>query len=146
MINQFRGVNAFLSNMYPCELTYNGIKFNNLESLFQSFKAIDKQHEYGGLVGKVAKAKGRKEKLPANWNEVRVELMYGCLYLKFSQNPKLLERLLATGNEELVEGNTWHDTFWGVCTCRECKGRGDNILGKLLMKVREELRHDHIRK
>ena len=46
-----------------------------------------------------------------------------------------------TGDAELIEGNTWHDNYWGVCSCSKCNGRGKNRLGKLLMKVREELRH-----
>ena len=54
---------------------------------------------------------------------------------KFTQNEELKEKLLATENEELVEGNTWHDTYWGVCN-----RRGKNKLGKILMRIREELR------
>lgn len=50
--------------------------------------------------------------------------------VKFAE-PGLQAKLLETGNEELVEGNYWGDTFWGVC-----RGRGENHLGKLLMKVR----------
>jgi predicted NAD-dependent protein-ADP-ribosyltransferase YbiA (DUF1768 family) len=54
--------------------------------------------------------------------------------LKFSTHQELRERLLATGEAELIEGNTWNDTFWGVC-----KGEGQNWLGKILMEVRKEL-------
>ena len=55
--------------------------------------------------------------------------------------PELREKLLATGNEELVEGNTWHDNIWGNCSCDCCKKiEGQNKLGKLLMQVREEIR------
>jgi predicted NAD-dependent protein-ADP-ribosyltransferase YbiA (DUF1768 family) len=50
-------------------------------------------------------------------------------------DPELAEKLLATGDEELVEGNTWNDRFWGVC-----RGEGRNELGKILMRVRAELR------
>jgi predicted NAD-dependent protein-ADP-ribosyltransferase YbiA (DUF1768 family) len=61
------------------------------------------------------------------------------LRLKF-QDPKLRAMLLATGNEELIEGNTWHDNTWGDCSCDACKDiEGKNMLGKLLMKVRDEL-------
>ena len=54
---------------------------------------------------------------------------------KFSTNESLKKRLLETGDEELIEGNTWNDTYWGVC-----KGVGLNKLGEILMRVREELK------
>ncbi len=50
----------------------------------------------------------------------------------------LAEKLLATGDDELVEHNTWDDSFWGTCN-----GEGENHLGKILMKVRQELRNDN---
>jgi predicted NAD-dependent protein-ADP-ribosyltransferase YbiA (DUF1768 family) len=59
---------------------------------------------------------------------------------KFSLYPTLREKLLATGEEELVEGNYWHDNFWGACSCRKCEGREKhNHLGRILMKVRSGL-------
>ena len=69
----------------------------------------------------------------ADWNDIRVKVMYLILKAKFGQNPDLLEKLLATGDTYLMEGNTWHDTFWGVCN-----GHGENWLGRLLMQVRSE--------
>ena len=51
--------------------------------------------------------------------------------MKFDQNPDLKAKLVATGNQELVEGNTWYDTFWG-----KCGGVGENWLGRLLMAYR----------
>jgi len=58
--------------------------------------------------------------------------MAQCLRLKFADFP-LLGSLLATGTEELIEGNKHNDTFWGVCA-----GVGENNLGKLLMRVRAD--------
>lgn len=49
--------------------------------------------------------------------------------------PKLRSQLLSTGTAELVEGNWWNDRYWGVCN-----GRGENHLGKILMRIREELK------
>jgi predicted NAD-dependent protein-ADP-ribosyltransferase YbiA (DUF1768 family) len=60
--------------------------------------------------------------------------MRSLLRQKFA-HPSMRERLLATGDEELIEGNWWGDTFWGVCN-----GEGQNQLGKLLMRVRHESR------
>ena len=55
---------------------------------------------------------------------------------KFSQNPELLQRLIDTGDMELVEGNRWHDAYWGVDLAT---GEGENHLGLILMKIRSEL-------
>ena len=65
---------------------------------------------------------------------VKVKLMFELVLEKFKQNPELKQKLLETGNQELIEGNTWNDTFWGVCN-----GQGQNWLGKILMLVRSEL-------
>lgn len=70
----------------------------------------------------------------SDWEEVKLGVMEGLLREKFS-DPELRRKLLATGERELVEGNDWGDSFWGVCA-----GRGKNHLGRLLMKLREELR------
>ena len=53
--------------------------------------------------------------------------------------PELRTKLLATGNRVLVEGNYWHDNFWGECTCEKCKAtqKAENWLGKLLMERRD---------
>ena len=63
-------------------------------------------------------------------------LMKRLLKMKFAI-PELKEMLLATGDEELVEGNYWRDTIWGVCD-----GVGENHLGKMLMEIREDLRNE----
>ena len=53
---------------------------------------------------------------------------------KFKTHPDLAAQLLATDPQELVEGNHWKDTYWGVCD-----GIGQNNLGKILMIVRDEI-------
>jgi ribA/ribD-fused uncharacterized protein len=74
-------------------------------------------------------------KLRSDWTEIRLEIMEKIVRAKFWQNPHLARKLVATGDQKLVEGNRWNDTFWGVC-----RGVGENHLGKILMRVREELR------
>ena len=59
------------------------------------------------------------------------------LHLKFRQHPELGNLLIATGDAELIEGNIWRDTYWGVCN-----GVGKNRLGELLMQLRNELRQE----
>ncbi len=65
---------------------------------------------------------------------MKVDVMFGLIQQKFS-NPTLRTMLLDTGEAELVEVNNWGDTFWGVF-----QSYGENNLGKLLMKVRAEIR------
>tara|TARA_Y100000296_G_scaffold19348_1_gene23079 strand:+ start:3287 stop:3481 length:195 start_codon:yes stop_codon:yes gene_type:complete len=60
--------------------------------------------------------------------------MNSLVWQKFSQNKELKENLIATAGRELIEGNTWGDTYWGVCN-----GKGQNILGIILTRIREEL-------
>lgn len=68
--------------------------------------------------------------------------MYDILKTKFSDDD-LKARLLLTGDKKLIEGNTWHDNFWGDCTCKKCETvERKNTLGKLLMKLRDELREN----
>jgi ribA/ribD-fused uncharacterized protein len=64
-------------------------------------------------------------------------IMLRGLEMKFQQNSEILEKLLSTTGFEIVEGNTWHDNFWGNCTCKKCKDiEGLNKLGLLIMQVR----------
>ncbi len=140
MIDAFRGVYAFLSNFYLCRVTYDGIVYPSAEHTFQAQKTDDKSKQLE--VAKLptpAKAKHygrRKLKLGSDWEETKVDVMRRVLFAKFTQNPKLLKALVNTGSEILVEGNDWGDRFWGVC------GTGSNMLGKLLMELREIARDD----
>ena len=71
-----------------------------------------------------------------DWKEVSVEMMRGLLVQKFTY-AILRRKLLASFTAELVEGNWWHDNFWGNCLCDECEDiPGENWLGRLLMEIR----------
>ena len=84
---------------------------------------------------------GRRVKLRPDWENVKNEVMRELLMVKFGSG-KLREWLLATGDEKLVEGNTWHDNYWGSCICPRCRNRGRNELGKTLMAIRQVLRDE----
>lgn len=63
--------------------------------------------------------------------------MYQVVLAKFNQNHHLKEQLLNTGSSILIEGNWWHDNFWGDCECINCSTlEGRNELGKIIMKIR----------
>jgi len=85
-----------------------------------------------------AKRLGRTVKLRPDWEYVKDEIMCKLLRRKFAR-PELGDLLLSTWGKQLIEGNYWHDNYWGVCHCDKCLGKGKNKLGNLLMKIREEL-------
>ena len=137
MIKVFDGEYAFLSNFYERKVEYEGITYGSSEAAFQAQKTLDIEErlQFASLTPMQSKRNGRKVALRPDWEGVKVLTMYEIVLAKFTQNPDLAEMLIATGDEELVEGNYWHDTFWGVCD-----GVGTNFLGKILMQIRGELK------
>ncbi len=137
-ITRFRNEYGFLSNMYSVNVEWDGRTYRNSEAAFQSAKTLDpgERDAFCGLTGVAAKRLGRKMLLRPDWWDVRVGVMEEVVRAKFTQNPGLAEKLVATGDAPLLEGNTWHDTFWGVDSKTL---EGENHLGVILMRVREEL-------
>lgn len=135
-ITRFRDEYFFLSNFYPHKLTFHGMTFLNSEAAFQAMKTRDlaEQLQFTLLTPQEAKRLGRRVNLRPDWEQVKDYMMSAVLRAKFS-DPELRNWLLATGEQELVEGNTHGDTYWGVCN-----GNGRNMLGKILMQLRAEYR------
>ena len=143
MIDCFDGKYAFLSNFYNCPVTYNRLVYQNNEAAFQAQKTLDEnvRKEFTSLPPNLAKRKGRRVNLRSDWEEVKDDVMYEICLEKFlsRKNYRLLELLHNTGHEEIVEGNYWHDNYWGNCTCNRCKNtEGNNKLGKILMEIRSK--------
>jgi ribA/ribD-fused uncharacterized protein len=138
MIDNFRGNYAFLSNFFHSTINFEGIRYPTLEHAYQAQKAstVDERIEISKLHAP-GEAKMQGKILRPNlkdWELRKDSIMLTLLRIKFS-HPRLAELLLETGDEELIEGNTWHDVYWGVCD-----GVGKNVLGKMLMQVREEIK------
>lgn len=149
MINDFSGENAFLSNFFDAYLIYEGIIYKSTEAAFQAAKTLDtaERERIAVMTPSQAKKAGRSLQLRPDWEEVKDKVMYDVCRAKFKMNGtlQLEEKLLATGDEELIEGNTWHDNYWGNCTCDKCKDiPGRNQLGKTLMKLREDIREGRV--
>lgn len=143
-IHTFSGRYAFMSNFWTCQIIFEGLEFPTVEHAFQAAKTTNPdEREMVRLAATPVKAKriGRKVTLRSDWNEVKIEIMRGLLVQKFSQHDILRELLLSTGEAELIEGNTWGDKFWGA-VLEDGKWVGRNELGKLLMSVRSEIRHN----
>lgn len=135
-IKNFFDAYAFLSNFYHSPVKYRNLIYLNAEAAFQAQKeSCEKDKEqYTRMNPAQAKLVGRNCNLREDWEEIKEQTMYEIVKAKFTQNKALARLLLATGDAYLEEGNWWHDTTWGVCN-----GVGENKLGKILMRVREEL-------
>jgi len=129
---EFRGKYWFLSNFYPCKVSFGGMEFACVEAGFQAMKCANKEDRklFVGINGAEAKKLGRKVKMRADWEKVKDDVMFALVSQKF-ENPTLKAKLKAIEGD-IVENNDWNDTYWGVC-----RGRGLNKLGKILMEVRK---------
>lgn len=138
-VKTFRGEYYFLSNFYEAPVEYKGLKYSNNEAAFQAQKCLkeEEKHDFTSLDPESAKIKGREIPLRTDWEEVKLEIMEEIVRAKFTQNEELTKKLLETDDMILEEGNTWNDTFWGICLN---SGIGKNNLGIILMKIREELK------
>ena len=155
-ILEFKGENSWLSNFAPCKFTHLDVEYASTEAFYQAWKftAIDMIEIKVGdeLIevnardyickqpANVTKQLGKLAKVPWNWDIVRLEVMKTALEYKFVHNLHYRSLLKATGNVNLVEGNWWHDNFWGNCNCPKCReSTGKNMLGKLIMDIRSRL-------
>ena len=129
---------TFLSNFYEAPVTYRNLTYGSAEAAFQAQKCLTEEERLPFTEARPGKSKGmgRRVKLRPDWEQVKVSLMEEIVRAKFTQNQELKQKLLSTGEKRLVEGNTWGDTFWGVDLR---SGRGENYLGVILMRVRDEL-------
>jgi len=143
-INNFREQHAFLSNFYKCDVFYEGMIYPSAETAFQAAKCADIKDRLRFEFSNPSEAKtlGRRIKLRADWEIVKVDVMREIIKEKFINNPELSVSLQQTGQAELIEENLWHDNFWGDCVCQLCKNiNGRNIFGKLLMELREQINY-----
>ena len=143
-ITSFKDEHRFLSYFYQSPVTLDGLTYPNAEAAFQAQKCEKEEDKVKYTLFKnpvVAKRMGKKEpNLPENWRDISYGIMLDIIRAKFSL-PEMKEKLLATGDAELGEGNNHHDNIWGDCTCPRCAAKlGQNRLGKILMQVREELK------
>ena len=149
MIAIFDNEYAFLSNFYESPFEVDGITYPTVEHFFQAMKSKDvegrKKIAAAPTPGK-AKRLGRTVELRKDWEEIKATVMKFGLAQKF-RIPELREKLLATDNEELIEGNFWHDNTWGNCLCADCQDiPGRNMLGMLLMELRTKIRYEEANK
>ena len=152
VIDRFAGEYSFLSNFYECEVEYEGLTYRSSEAAFQAAKVLedtpdatrDAREEFTTITASQSKRLGRQIKLRSNWDSLRDGIMLEILRNKFTRNVELREKLIGTGDATLIEGTTWHDNYWGECSCPKCVNKPKhNKLGKLLMKVRLEFQSNN---
>ena len=141
VVLEFRGEYRFLSNFWPVP---HGVRLPEDPNVYPSVEhgyvaAKMLTQSLRNLVLKIkhpgeAKRFGRLEEKPG-FQEIKLSVMADLIRQKFAPSTELADRLLATGDAKLIEGNNWNDTFWGVC-----RGEGRNELGKMLMAQRRRLR------
>ena len=140
-ISAFNGVYRFLSNFhYGGRIMLDGARYPTVEHAYQAAKVDPTRQDLRAEIASAvapgrAKRIGQRVPLRSDWEGIKIGIMLDLLRQKFRPGSLLSKQLLETGDRKLIEGNTWGDTFWGVCY-----GVGENHLGRLLMQVREELR------
>jgi len=128
-----------LSNFHKEQFEWDGRLWATSEHAFQAAKTTDPG--WALMIQKAdspssAKLYGRRCPLSPTWEADKDSIMYSILVAKFTQSETLKALLLSTGEKYLEETNDWGDTYWG----RDGKKGGYNILGEILMRIREELR------
>jgi ribA/ribD-fused uncharacterized protein len=143
VVASFRGQFDFLSNFYNSPVKSNhGLTYPTSEHAYQAMKSTkpsDRFYIASLKTAADAKRASRSLSIRPDWENVKRKLMYKIVLAKFTQNIDLTMRLIDTLDSELVEGNYWNDTYWGVCN-----GDGENHLGRILMKVRAVLYKQYI--
>ena len=136
-IKSFDGSHRFLGNQWHMPVMLDGRNYASVEHAFQAARTLDPKARQAIHASPFA-ADARKIAATVPERSGWVKMMHGVMRelveQKFAAGTKLAERLLATGDAELVWTNHLGDSYWGVCN-----GVGENHLGRLLMKVRGDL-------
>ncbi len=141
----------FLSNFYPYKnrrgdkypekvsVFFEGLEFDCTEKAYQAAKTwdIELRKKISKMTPYEAKEYwlGKEDQIRSDWDNIKFYILRDLNFQKYRNSPQLRKMLLSTGDALLEEGNTWGDTYWGVCD-----GVGQNNLGKILMEIREVLR------
>ena len=139
----FDGDYRFLSNFYPAVIEWRGWVWPTVEHAYQWEKDAtpERAKQYLALANSPGRVKriAARGKIRSDWRYVKNGIMYQLLTKKF-KHPELRQLLLSTGERWLEEGNSWNDTYWGVCP--PGSNTGHNFLGRLLMRVRQEIKNE----
>ena len=179
-VKQFTGAFGFLSNFYLLPIVINDITYRSSEHAYQAAKLVKGTIERTAVMNCITPFQAKKEAnrivaklnkyqpesaepadkadriaiLTPDWEKRKLGIMNFVLRTKFAPGSEMAELLLKTGIRPLLEGNYWHDNYWGSCEPRfqrtdrtsrctsTCAKPGTNHLGRLLMAIREDLRSE----
>lgn len=166
MVIGFFEPNDWLSNMYPVTIkitapsslqihpfTENLISkdtllYGSVENAYQAAKFYDQHFNYASIVGTMEPHKTKafvrqySAFVRSDWESIKEKVMLHLLRLKFDK--PLFQAKLKMTKGLILEANGWHDNFWGSCFCSRCRGQGKNILGQLIMQIRNEIVNERI--
>lgn len=132
----------FLSNEYECKIPVaeDDLVFSNITSALIAKKSNDIGTRRKFTRFSATKARKKESSIPENdyWEENKDEILYELLKIKFTHNKDLKKKLLDTYPNDLINNVSYPDTYYGVRF-----GEGKNVLGKLLMQLRKELRNNN---
>ncbi len=136
-----RWVDNWFSNFKLCHFTLDGYNWPSVENYYQANKTTNKEEYLLFLecTPSYAKQLGKRITLRTDWENIKYDVMLKALKAKWYQEP-FKSKLLATGDEDIVEWNNWGDTIWGATL----GGKGENKLGCMLMEIRKELQENKV--
>ncbi len=157
VIDSFTGQYAALSLIHRCGFFFEGDEYHSAAAAIEAAKILNRPDRISfiGWNCKPWKVRTMGKGISAywirpDWKIAEEPVMLEIQRSKFSW-PDMRKVLLSTEDAELIYGNVCHDNIWGVCKCRtvppaqrkygigaRCTGAGDNRLGRILMRVREE--------
>jgi len=139
-ITRFRETYRWLSNFYPAEVFLDEVNYPTAEHAYvaaKTYSPAERLRVRCCMTPGDAKRYGRTLALRPDWPHIKLKVMEDLLRQKFAPGTPLADKLLETGDCHIEEGNSWNDTFWGVCN-----GTGENHLGNLLMMIRGDLKNN----
>lgn len=141
MIREFQGEYRWLSNFAMVRLRLGNKWYMSVEHAYMSMKTLDESwkitcSEETNLKPSHVKRLSKNITLREDWDNIKLKVMTDLVSMKFN-NSIYRDKLLATGNQNIQEGNFWNDKFWGICLKTN---EGENHLGRLIMNIRDELR------
>jgi ribA/ribD-fused uncharacterized protein len=143
----FKGSYEAFSNFTACLVQMDGVLYKSVEHAYQAAKTDVREYRlpFQNCTAAHAKRIGKGLALRRDWDTYKFVVMEDLLRQKFSDlNPQFKQLLISTRGQEIFEGNNWHDNIWGTCYCSKCGDKGNNALGKMLMKIRDEFLDEEI--
>ena len=142
ILRGFFGRSAWLGNSYPVGFRIGGMTWKSVDHFVFANRAIKEGDREAVRLAETpvgARNVSKEIRWRPDWKEADAENMEAAVEAKFMQNVDLGRRLLCTRDTELIHENRWGDKLWGICN-----GEGENLLGKLLMEIREKLEKSEV--